>query len=115
MNNVVLIGRLAKDPEMNDGGSTTVTKFTIAVDRIREGADFIRIVVFGQQANNCYKYLSKGRLVAVRGHISTGSYKDKEGRTVYTTDIVGDEVEFLGGKPAESEPREEPRYYNDLF
>ena len=103
MNSVVLIGRLARDPELSytPSNQTAVCKFTIAVDRPRRngedaGADFIRITVWGRQAETCDRYLSKGRQVAVSGRIQTGSYKNREGVTVYTTDVVADRVEFLG-------------------
>ncbi|HHW94858.1 MAG TPA: single-stranded DNA-binding protein [Mogibacterium sp.] len=103
MNNVVLIGRLTKDPELSytPNTQTAVTRFTLAVDRPRRsgedaGADFIRITVWGRQAETCDRYLSKGRQVAVLGRIQTGSYKNREGVTVYTTDVVADRVEFLG-------------------
>lgn len=104
MNSVVLIGRLARDPELSytPNTQTAVTRFTIAVDRPRrqgedQGADFIRVTVFGRQAETCDRYLSKGRQAAVQGRIQTGSYKNREGVTVYTTDVVADRVEFLGG------------------
>ena len=104
MNSVVLIGRLARDPELSytPNTQTAVTRFTLAVDRPRRngedaGADFIRITVFGKQAETCDRYLSKGRQCAVSGRIQTGSYKNREGVTVYTTDIIADRVEFLGG------------------
>lgn len=103
MNSVVLIGRLTRDPELNytAGTQTAVAHFSLAVDRpIQQGkerqADFIRITVFGKQAENCEKYLNKGRQVGVHGRIQTGSYKNREGITVYTTDVVADRVEFLG-------------------
>lgn len=103
MNNVVLIGRLTKDPELNytPNTQTANTRFTIAVDRPKkngqdQGADFIRIVVWGKQAETCSRYLAKGRQIAVQGRIETGSYKSKEGVTVYTTDVVAERVEFLG-------------------
>ena len=103
MNSVVLIGRLARDPELSytPSNQTAVCKFTIAVDRPRRngedaGADFIRITVWGRQAETCDRYLSKGRQVAVSGRIQTGSYKNREGVTVYTTDVVADRVEFIG-------------------
>ena len=103
MNSVLLIGRLARDPELSytPSNQTAVCKFTIAVDRPRRngedaGADFIRITVWGRQAETCDRYLSKGRQVAVQGRIQTGSYKNREGVTVYTTDVVADRVEFLG-------------------
>jgi single-strand DNA-binding protein len=104
MNSVVLIGRLTRDPELSytPNTQTAVTRFTIAVDRPRrqgedQGADFIRITVWGKQAETCDRYLSKGRQVAILGRIQTGSYKNREGVTVYTTDVVADRVEFLGG------------------
>ena len=104
MNQVILIGRLARDPELSYTPNTqnAMCRFTIAVDRPRRqgedaGADFIRITVWGRQAETCDRYLSKGRQVAVQGRIQTGSYKNREGVTVYTTDVVADRVEFLGG------------------
>lgn len=104
MNSVVLIGRLARDVELSytPNNQTAVAKFTLAVDRPRrqgeeQEADFIRVTAFGRQAETCDKYLSKGRQAAVQGRIQTGSYKNKEGTTVYTTDVIADRVEFLGG------------------
>lgn len=113
MNSVVLIGRLTRDPELRYSGSQmAVAKFSIAVDRpARAGkereTDFPRITVFGKQAENCEKYLTKGRLVAVQGRLQTGSYKNKDGATVYTTDVVADRVEFLewGDKAQGDAPR----------
>ena len=101
MNNVVLIGRLTKDPELSYGGQNSdiaVCRFTLAVDRPTQdkAADFIRIVVFRKQAENANQYLAKGRQCAVEGRIQTGSYKDREGKTVYTTDVVANRVQFLG-------------------
>lgn len=105
MNNVVLIGRLVRDPELSYTPSqTALCKFTIAVDRQskeEKTADYIRIVVWGKQAENCDRYLFKGKQVAVNGRIQTGSYKDKDGKTVYTTDVIANNVEFLGGKTEE--------------
>ena len=109
MNSVILIGRLANDPELQYTPSTqTATcRLTLAVDRPKRSgevqgadyvrsADFIRITVWGKPAETCDRYLSKGRQIAVHGRIQTGSYKNKEGATVYTTDVVADRVEFLG-------------------
>ena len=102
MNSVVLIGRLTRDPELRytNGSQMAIAKFSLAIDRpARQGeerkADFPRITVFGKQAENCEKYLAKGRMVCVQGRIQTGSYQDKDGKTVYTTDVVADRVEFL--------------------
>jgi len=103
MNSVVLIGRLARDPELSytPNTQTAACRITLAVDKPRKngedaGADFIRVTVWGAQAENCNKYLSKGRQVAIHGRINTGSYKNRDGQTVYTTDVVADKVEFLG-------------------
>lgn len=110
MNNTILIGRLVRDPDIRyakDSGNATCT-FTLAVDRnlSREKkqemesqgqptADFIRIVTWGKTAELCGTYLSKGRMTAVQGRIQTGSYTNKEGQKVYTTDVVADQVKFL--------------------
>ena len=115
MNSVVLIGRLTKDPEVRYVAETqlAVASFTVAIDRpVRDGkekqTDFPRVTVFGKQAESCEKYLAKGRLVGVQGRIQTGSYKNKEGVTVYTTDVVADRVEFLewGDKKESDSPRQ---------
>lgn len=104
MNSVVLIGRLTRDTELSytPNTQTALCHFTLAVDRPKrdgqdQGADFIRIVVWGKQGEMCNRYLSKGRQAAVHGRIQTGSYKNRDGVTVYTTDVVADRVEFLGG------------------
>ncbi len=101
MNSVVLIGRLTKDPEERaTGNGLTVARFSVAIDRGKDkdgndrGADFPNVVVFGRQAENCTKYLKKGLKVAISGHLQTGSY-DKDGRKVYTTDVIADKVEFI--------------------
>lgn len=100
MNSVVLIGRLARDPELTytPNTQTAICRFTLAVNKIDKdkGADFIRITVWGKQAETCDRYLAKGDQAAVHGRISTGSYKDRNGETVYTTDVTADRVEFLG-------------------
>ncbi len=102
MNVVVLIGRLTRDPELRYIPETqnAVCTFTLAVDRPMSRdrqADFIRITVFGKQAENCAKFITKGRQVAVEGRIQTGSYQNKNGDTVYTTDVIANRVEFLSG------------------
>lgn len=100
MNHVVLIGRLTRDPEIRYSGDLAIARFSLAIDRPpkRDGSketDFPNIVVFGRQAENCEKYISKGRLVAVEGRIQTGSYTNKNGDKVYTTEVVANRVEFL--------------------
>lgn len=113
MNSVNLIGRLTRDPELRYTPSQTATcTFTLAVDKKmsrekrqeavdnnRPTADFPRITVWGAQAENVSRYLSKGSQCAVIGRIQTGSYQDKEtGKTVYTTDILADNIEFLSSQ-----------------
>ena len=108
MNSVNLIGRLTRDPEVRYTESQlAVARFSLAIDRGKDrngesrGADFPGIVVFGKQAETCERYLAKGRRVAVQGRLQTGSYVNKEGAKVYTTDVIADRVEFLywGDKP----------------
>ena len=106
MNQVVLIGNLTRDPELRystGGNQTAVCRFTIAVNERRrnpqtqeweDNANFIPIVVFGKQAENCDRFLAKGRKVAISGRIQTGSY-EKDGQKRYTTDVVANNVEFL--------------------
>ena len=102
MNSVSLIGRLTRDPEVRYGQSsqTAVARFSIAIDRGRDrdgndrGADFPNIVCFGKTAELVEKYLGKGRLVGITGRLQTGSY-EKDGRKVYTTEVLADRVEFL--------------------
>lgn len=105
MNSVILIGRLTAKPELNYRSETAVTKFTIAVDRHSKdgGADFIRVTAFGRQAETIARYMDKGRQIAVQGRLQTGSYKDKEGKTVYTQDVIIGNAEFLGGNSANNE------------
>lgn len=111
MNSVVLIGRLTKDPEVRytSGSQMAVCKFTVAVDRrVKAGeekkADFPQVICFGKTAENCERFLAKGRKVAVQGRLQTGSYEDKNGTKHFTTDIIADSVEFLewGEKNGES-------------
>jgi single-strand DNA-binding protein len=113
MNNVVLIGRLVRDPELKfiPSSGIGVCKFSLAVDRGLYGekkqeaeakglptADFLNITVFGKTAENCANYLSKGNKCAVQGRISTGSYTTQTGEKRYTTEVIADKVEFLESK-----------------
>ena len=112
MNSVQLVGRLVRDPEVRyTSTQIAVARFSIAIDRpAKEGGekqtDFPNIVVFGKQAENCERYLAKGRKVAINGRIQTGSYTDKEGRKVYTTDVVANYVEFLDSAPQQAKPEQ---------
>lgn len=106
MNTVAIIGRLTRDPEVRYGAEsqTAVTRFSIAIDRGKDkdgkdkGADFPSIVCFGKTAELVEKYMSKGRMIGVQGHIQTGSYTNNDGQKVYTTEVVADRVFFLGSK-----------------
>ena len=115
MNNVTLIGRLTKDPDVKYTNSgMAVARFTLAIDRPQKDGekktDFPSIVVFGRAAENCETYLAKGRLVGVQGRIQTGSYEKNDGTKVYTTDVVADRVEFLErGEPREQTPPRDER------
>lgn len=106
MNLVLISGRLTKDPEVRytTGTQMAVAVFTLAIDRGKDkngedmGADFPRVTVFGKQAENCERYLAKGCRVAVQGKIQTGSYEDKNGQKVFTTDVITQRVEFIDFK-----------------
>jgi len=121
MNVVELIGRTTKDPDIRYTSSQMcVASFTLAVDRDgrkdengEKQTDFPRVKVFGKQAENVERYVKKGKLIAVQGSIQTGSYQDRNGSTVYTTEVVASRVEFLdhGEKhsyPAAANKIEEP-------
>lgn len=100
MNVFTGVGRLVADPTVRfTGEQLMVASFNLAIDRIGKdkGADFIKVSVFGKQAENCEKYISKGSLVGVEGEIRTGSY-EKDGKKVYTTEVIASRVEFLSPK-----------------
>ena len=109
MNKVILMGRLTRDPEVRYSQgeqSTAIARYTLAVDRRfrRDGdtqtADFINCVAFGRQGEFAEKYLRKGIKIAITGRIQTGSYTNKDGQKVYTTDVVVEEQEFAESKAA---------------
>lgn len=104
MNNVQLVGRFTRDPEVRytDGG-LSIARFTLACDRRfkKEGeasADFISCIAFGKTAEFVEKYFRQGHKMGLTGRIQTGNYTNKEGQKVYTTDIVADNVEFVESK-----------------
>lgn len=110
MNKVILMGRLTRDPEIRysqNGNSSAIARFTLAVDRRfkRQGddqtADFINCVAFGKTAEFAEGYLKQGTKVVGCGRIQTGSYTNKEGQRVYTTDVVIEELEFAESKKAQ--------------
>lgn len=108
MNKVILMGRLTRDPDIRYSqgadGSNAVARYTVAVDRRRRAdgneqtADFIPCVAFGRSAEFAEKYLHQGTKIIVTGRIQTGSYTNKDGQKVYTTDVVVEEQEFAESK-----------------
>lgn len=106
MNKVILMGRLVKNPEVRQdaNGAISMARYTLAVDRMRTkkdedpGADFINCVVFGKSAEFAKNYLRKGIKLVIEGRIQTGSYTNKNGQKVYTTDVVTERQEFAESK-----------------
>lgn len=108
MNKIILTGRLTRDADYREG-NTNLARFTLAVDRAGEGADFPSCKAFGKTADIISKYTHKGSRIGIEGHLQTGSYQDRDGRTVYTTDVICDRVELLDPKTdanASTRPRE---------
>ena len=110
MNRVILMGRLTRDPDVrysqSGDGSMAVARYTLAVDRRRsrnsdsneQTADFISCVAFGRQGEFAEKYLHQGTKLVIQGRIQTGSYTNKDGQRVYTTDVVVEDQEFAESK-----------------
>ena len=110
MNKAILIGRLTRDPELRYTSSNrAVCQFTIAIDRPftnqasgQREADFINVVAWDKTGENVGKYMSKGRLIAVEGRIQTRNYDNNEGRKVYVTEVIANNVQFLESRNATS-------------
>ena len=124
MNKVIIIGRVVRDAEIRYSqgeSSTCIARYTLAVDRKfkQEGqptADFIKCIAFGKLGEFAEKYLHKGIKIAVTGRIQTGSYKNKDGNTVYTTDVVVEEQEFCESKSSnQSQGNDRPQTSSDDF
>lgn len=130
MNKVILMGRLTRDPEVRYSQgeqATAVARYTLAVDRRgrsqENSADYIQCVAFGKAAEFAERYLHKGTKIVLTGRIQTGSYTNKDGQRVYTTDIVAEDQEFAESKNAESsnvrgyntQPAPAPQPWNDGF
>lgn len=123
MNKVVLMGRLTRDPEVRYSAgenATTIARYTLAVNRRfkrdnEQGADFIPCVVFGKPAEFTEKYFRQGMQVTISGRIQTGSYTNREGRKVYTTEVVVEEQEFAESKRNGSTQQEPPADTGDGF
>lgn len=123
MNKAILMGRLTRDPDIRwsqGQDQMCVARFTLAVDRNQrkqegqQSADFISCVAFGKKAEWCEKWVQKGTKVALVGRIQTGSYTNRDGVKVYTTDVITDEIEFAesraaaGGRVQEGSRQQEP-------
>ncbi len=103
MNNVSLVGRLTRDPEIKATNScSSYARFSIAVDRRGKdaGTDFINIVAFGKTSEFIERYFRKGQRIGINGRIQTGSYEGKDGKKVYTFDVIAENVEFVESKSA---------------
>ena len=114
MNNCTFIGNITKDIDLRyaQEGKMAVAKFSVALNRDfkkngENNADFINCIAFGKTAEFIDKFFSKGKKIAITSHVQTGSYKNKEGYMVYTTDFVVDKVEFVESKSAGNETRRE--------
>ena len=104
MNQVILIGRLTRDPEVKSTQSgTKIAKYTLAVDGSKDAVNFIPCTAFGRQAEFAEKYFRQGLKIGVVGKIQTGSYTNRDGQKVNTTDIIVDNQEFVESKKAESD------------
>lgn len=119
MNQVVLVGRLTRDPELRySQQGVPVCKFTIAVDRKfkKDEADFINCVSFQKTAELCANYLAKGRQAAIAGRMQTRNYENSEGRKVYVTEVIVDEVQFLdkGNSSPSDSPSAASSNWNDV-
>lgn len=128
MNKVILMGRLARDPEVRytqGEQAMAVARYTLAVDRRgknqENSADFIQCVAFGKAGEFAERYLHKGTKIVLTGRLQTGSYTNKEGQRIYTTDVVAEDQEFAESKNAESggtysnQPAPAPQSGNDGF
>lgn len=112
MNSVNLIGRLTRDPAVSEYGkgkdAGLVARFTLAVRRDADNADFISCVAFGKTAKLIDQYMVKGSQLGVTGSIQTGKYDDQNGDTHYTTDVIVRQIDFIGSK-SENEEEEEDK------
>ena len=121
MNKVILIGRLTKDPDLSyaAGTGTAVCRFTLAVNRMKKkdqekaDADFPNCIAFGKTAETIANYLTKGRQMALVGHIQTGSYDAKDGTRRYTTDVVVENFEFIGNNQGQAQKDNADNYNFD--
>lgn len=113
VNNVTLVGRLTRDPELRKTqAGKSVLKFNLAVNRPfnKEQADFVSCIAWEQKADFMANYITKGALISVVGRIETGSYEDASGKKVYTTDVVVDNVQALESQAQRNKGNDQPPY-----
>lgn len=104
MNTVTLLGRITKDFEGTKAqNGTLIARTSLAINRPNEGVDFINITAFKKTAETMGKHIKKGERVLIQGHIQTGSYQNKEGKTIYTTEVIVDRFEFI--EPAKKQEK----------
>lgn len=108
MNSINLIGRLTDEARMTETHETTIANFFVAVPRIgSEEADFVRVVAFGKTAEFVDNYFHKGDRIGISGRIQTGRYENKDGVTVYTTDVIAERVDFADGRKDDRKEKED--------
>ena len=115
MNNVVLVGRLTKEPQLKKtNGGTSVCEFTLAVQRDKDNADFPNVVTFGKTAENLAQWQHKGSQIGVVGRLQTRTYDRQDGSKAYVTEVIANNVEYLSSKSemsvkqVQNEPTQEP-------
>ena len=112
MNITISVGNMTDDPKITyTQNKKCKAEFTLALNRMKDGADFPRFIAWEQKAEVIEKWCHKGTKLAVRGHIHTDSYENKDGKKVYTTDIIVDEIDFCDKKPKDEtsgQPKENP-------
>ena len=117
MNNVILMGRMVADPELNyaAGSGTAICRFRLAVARPfkKDETDFINCIAFNKRAEAIGKYITKGRQLLIQGHIQTGSYDSKDGTKKYTTDVMVDNFEFVGSSNNSNNSNNDFNNFND--
>ena len=118
MNNVILIGRLTKDPQLSfsKGKGTAIAKLTVAVNRIQKGeADFINCVAFGKTAETIGNYMTKGSQIAINGEIRVDNYKKEDGTWVNNTSVLVNKFEFVGGAKQNNNSNDVEKQLTDLI
>ena len=113
MNNITITGRLTKDVESNQTKDTLFTRFTLAVYRDKEHTDFIPCVAFNKNAEALTKYTSKGSQIGIEGRLQSGKYTNKNGKNIYTLDVIVNRVELLGTKTQENTTTHESNTYQE--